>query len=230
MGSSGDAPAIDLRSLREDVVEGVFFSIAGSATTIYNDIDKIMLSRLADLAATGVYAAAYRVDRRNHDPRPLARGGRLPAVLPQGTVGLAATYPYARSLIAKTSLYGLLASAGLWVLAPVLPHVLGTKYEAVVPAVRWLALIPLLRSIHSFLADSLSGAGYQRTRTGIQVLVALLNVVSNLIILPRYSWRGAAWTSVGCDGLLVILFWVTVHYRHRVQQFGTVRATVSGLR
>ena len=54
-------PATDLRALREDAAEGVFFSIAGSATTVYNDIDKIMLSRLADLAATGVYAAAYRV-------------------------------------------------------------------------------------------------------------------------------------------------------------------------
>ena len=52
---------MDLRALREDAAEGVFFSIAGSATTVYNDIDKIMLSRLADLAATGVYAAAYRV-------------------------------------------------------------------------------------------------------------------------------------------------------------------------
>jgi O-antigen/teichoic acid export membrane protein len=123
-----------------------------------------------------------------------------------------------------------LASAGLWLLAPVLPHLLGANYQAVVPAVRWLALIPLLRSIHSFLADALSGAGYQRTRTGIQVLVALINMVSNLVILPRYSWRGAAWTSLGCDGLLVILFWLTVHYKHSVQRFGTVHVTVSGLR
>ena len=62
--------------------------------------------------------------------------------------------------------------------APVLPHILGSKYEAVVPAVRWLALIPLLRCIHSFLADALSGAGLQRTRTGIQVFVAVINIGS----------------------------------------------------
>jgi O-antigen/teichoic acid export membrane protein len=68
-------PATDLRALREDVVEGVFFSIAGSATTIYNDIDKIMLSRLADLAATGVYAAAYRVIDVTMTP-PSARSRR----------------------------------------------------------------------------------------------------------------------------------------------------------
>jgi O-antigen/teichoic acid export membrane protein len=108
-----------------------------------------------------------------------------------------------------------LASAGLWLFAPALLVALGPKYEDVVPAVRWLALIPLLRSIHSFLADALSGAGLQRTRTGIQVGVALTNIGLNLIVLPAYSWRGAAWTSLGCDGLLAIAFWTAIRYYTR---------------
>jgi O-antigen/teichoic acid export membrane protein len=215
-------PETNLRALREDVAEGVFFSIAGSATTVYNDIDKIMLSRLADLAATGVYAAAYRVIDVTMTPIRSLAAAAYPRFFRKGVGGMVQTYPYALSLIAKTAIYGSLASAGLWLLAPVLPHVLGSKYEAVVPAVRWLALIPLLRCIHSFLADALSGAGLQRVRTGIQVLVALINIVGNLIILPRYSWRGAAWTSLGCDGLLVAVFWSTAFYYYRRQQYLTV--------
>ena len=208
-------PATDLRALREDVTEGVFFSIAGSAATVYNDIDKIMLSRLADLAATGVYGAAYRVIDVTMTPVRSLAAAAYPQFFRKGAGGMAATYRYALSLIAKTALYGLLASAGLWLLAPALPHVLGSRYEAVVPAVRWLALIPLLRCVHSFLADALSGAGLQRARTAIQASVAVVNVVANLIILPRYSWRGAAWTSLGCDGLLVVVFWSTArYYRH----------------
>jgi O-antigen/teichoic acid export membrane protein len=208
-------PATDLRALREDVTEGLFFSIAGSAATVYNDIDKIMLSRLADLAATGVYGAAYRVIDVTMTPVRSLAAAAYPRFFRKGAGGMVATYPYALSLIAKTALYGFLASAGLWLLAPALPHVLGSRYEAVVPAVRWLALIPLLRCIHSFLADALSGAGLQRSRTAIQASVAVVNVVANLIILPRYSWRGAAWTSLGCDGLLVVVFWFTArHYRH----------------
>ena len=69
----------------------------------------------------------------------------------------------------------------------------------------------MLRCFHTFLADALSGAGLQRVRTGIQVAVALLNIGLNLVILPRWSWRGAAWTSLGCDGLLVVVFWLTAH-------------------
>jgi O-antigen/teichoic acid export membrane protein len=208
-------PATDLQALREDVTEGVFFSIAGSAATVYNDIDKIMLSRLANLAATGVYGAAYRVIDVTMTPVRSLAAAAYPQFFRKGAGGMAATYPYALSLIAKTTLYGLLASAGLWLLAPALPHVLGSSYEAVVPAVRWLALIPLLRCIHSFLADALSGAGLQPVRTSIQASVAVVNVVANLVILPRYSWRGAAWTSLGCDGLLVVVFWFAArYYRH----------------
>jgi O-antigen/teichoic acid export membrane protein len=209
-------PVVDLQALREDAAEGVFFSVSGSATTIYNDIDKIMLSRLAELAATGLYSAAYRVIDVTMTPVRSLAAAAYPHFFRKGLDGMARTYPYALSLIAKTSIYGAITSAGLWLTAPILPYILGHQYQAVVPAVRWLALIPLLRCIHSFMADSLSGAGLQRIRTGIQVFVAFINIGVNVVVLPRYSWRGAAWTSLGCDGLLVAIFWSTAfHYRRQ---------------
>jgi O-antigen/teichoic acid export membrane protein len=206
------APHIDLAALREDAAEGVLFSIAGSATTVYNDIDKIMLSKLSDLFATGVYAAAYRVIDVSMTPIRSLAAAAYPRFFLNGLDGLAATYRYALTLIAKTAIYGSAASAGLWLSAPLLPILLGSKYAAVAPAVRWLALIPFLRCVHSFLADAFSGAGLQHVRTAIQVLVAILNTAANFVILPRYSWRGAAWVSLGCDGLLVIAFWLSAFY------------------
>jgi O-antigen/teichoic acid export membrane protein len=208
-------PETDLTALREDAGEGVFFSIAGSATTVYNDIDKIMLSQLADLASTGVYAAAYRVIDVSMTPIRSLAAAAYPRFFRKGMDGIGATYAYALALMAKTAIYGSAASAGLWLLAPILPHILGPKYDAVVPAVRWLALIPFLRCLHSFLADALSGAGLQRARMTIQIAAALINIALNLVILPRYSWRGAAWTSLGCDGLLVAMFWFAALYYRR---------------
>jgi O-antigen/teichoic acid export membrane protein len=205
-------PKTDLTALREDAAEGVFFSIA---TTVYNDIDKIMLSKLADLASTGVYAAAYRVIDVSMTPIRSLAAAAYPRFFRKGMDGVGATYAYALALMAKAAVYGSAMSAGLWLFAPILPHILGSKYDAVVPAVRWLALIPFLRCLHSFLADALSGAGLQRARMAIQVVAAVINIALNLIILPRYSWRGAAWTSLGCDGLLVAMFWFTVLYYRR---------------
>jgi O-antigen/teichoic acid export membrane protein len=206
-------PRINFRALGEDVAEGVYFSTAGAAATIYNDIDKIMLSRLADLASTGVYAAAYRVIDVSVTPIRSLAAAAYPRFFERGVKGIAASYQYAQLLIAKTAMYGAVVSASLWMLAPALVTILGPKYQAVVPAVRWLALIPFLRCFHSFLADALSGAGFQRTRTALQVLVAVTNIALNLVVLPKYSWRGAAWTSLACDGMLVVVFWwANLHY------------------
>jgi len=208
-------PRIQLTALREDVGEGVFFSIGSSATTVYNDIDKVMLSKLSDFASTGIYGAAYRIIDVSMSPVRSLVGAAYPEFFRRGANGMNATYRYARSLISKSIIFGAVTFFGLWLCAPVLPHILGHQYEAAIPALRWLALIPFLRCIHVFLGDALSGAGFQRTRTGIQVFIALVNVGLNLLILPRYSWRGAAWTSLGCDAILMALFWAAVLYHVR---------------
>ena len=199
-------PKLQLSSLREDLSEGLFFSISTSATSIYNDVDKIMLGRFSDFVSTGIYSAAYRLIDVSMTPVRSLVSAAYPVFFKKGVGGIAATYPYAKSLIFKASMYGTAISASLWICAPILPLVLGRQYILAVPALRLLAPIPLLRCFHVFLADSLSGAGFQRTRTAIQVGVGLINVVANLFILPRFSWRGAAWTSVACDGLLVVVF------------------------
>jgi O-antigen/teichoic acid export membrane protein len=78
----------------------------------------------------------------------------------------------------------------------------------------WLAPIPLLRACHYFLADALTGAGHQRARSVVQIVVAAVNVLLNLWIIPIYSWEGAAWTSLGCDALLALgLLWAIIRIR-----------------
>jgi O-antigen/teichoic acid export membrane protein len=219
-------PRVQLTSLREDISEGIFFSISTSATSIYNDVDKIMLGRLSDFVSTGIYSAAYRIIDVSMTPVRSLVSAAYPQFFKKGVGGMRATYPYAKSLIYKASLYGVAISVGVWLFAPVLPSLLGKQYLAAVPALRWLALIPFLRCFHVFLADSLSGAGYQRTRTAIQVIVGVINVGLNLVILPRYSWRGAAWTSLACDATLVLVFWLAALYLFRHQTSSPV-ATVS---
>jgi len=94
----------------------------------------------------------------------------------------------------------LLAGAG------VVPLVLGREYRLTSEALRWLAVLPLLKAVHSFLADVLTGAGYQALRTAISVGVAVFNVGINMWIIPAYSWRGAAWSSIASDALLLSAF------------------------
>jgi len=208
-------PKIDMRALREDAKEGVYFSISTSAQTVYNDIDKTMLAKLSDFAATGIYAAAYRIIDVSLTPVRSLVAAAYPEFFRIGTEGITKTFPYAKKLIYRSSIYGLANFVLLILFAPLLPHILGPKYIAAAPAMQWLALIPLLRCVHLFLADALSGAGYQRMRTIVQAGIAIFNIALNLLILPRWSWRGAAWTSLASDAVLALTLWLVVRYYWR---------------
>jgi len=56
----------------------------------------------------------------------------------------------------------------------------------------------------------LTGAGLQRYRTAGQVAAVVLNFLLNLWLIPAYSWRGAAWSSLATDGALGVMIWMTL--------------------
>jgi O-antigen/teichoic acid export membrane protein len=104
----------------------------------------------------------------------------------------------------------LLACVALFVGAPIVPHLLGPEYARTTVALRWLSPLPLLKTLHYFVADSLTGAGLQGLRTALQVGVAVFNILLNLWLIPAHSWRGAAWSSLASDGMLAATLWTAV--------------------
>jgi O-antigen/teichoic acid export membrane protein len=205
-------PEFDLPSLIADVREGIYFSVGAAAATIYNDIDKVMLSGYS-FAEVGIYAAAYRIIDVSMTPVRALVSAAYPHFFRYGVGGMRPAYAYARTQIGRACLYSVVLGPALWIGAPLLPHLVGASYAQTVPALRWLAFLPLIRSVHSFLADSLSGAGLQGLRCAIQVAVAAVNVGLNLLILPRYGWLGATWTSLASDGLLLLSLWIAVQFK-----------------
>jgi O-antigen/teichoic acid export membrane protein len=204
-------PRFDLRGLGSEAREGTFFSVSLSAQTIYNDIDKAMLARLATLAATGVYAAGYRVVDIAFLPIGAVISASYARFFQHGVLGVRATARYARRLLRLGVAWGLLAGVGLYLLAPTLPLILGGEYRDSVGAVRWLAVLPLLKAVHYFGANALTGAGHQGVRTAIQLGIALANVLLCFWLIPLYSWPGAAAATLASDGLLAVGMWVAVY-------------------
>jgi O-antigen/teichoic acid export membrane protein/glycosyltransferase involved in cell wall biosynthesis len=207
-------PRTDTVSLIGDAREGCLFSISTSAQTIYNDIDKTMLARLSTLSATGAYGAAYRIIDTSLTPLRSLVSAAYPQFFRLGVDGVGATYGYAKRLIRKALIFGIADFLALVLLAPLIPVILGPRYADVVAALRLLALIPIMRCVHWFLADALSGANAQGIRTAAQVGVAVLNIGLNFLILPRWSWQGAVWTSLVSDAVLLAVLYILV--RHKV--------------
>ena len=183
--------------------EGFYFSASMSAQTIYNDIDKTMLARLGTLEAAGIYGAAYRLIDVTFVPIQSLLAAAYPNFFRTGVAGISATLGYARRLVWGALAYSVAACLAILLFAGVVPLILGPEYLFTAEALRWLALLPVLKVLHYFLSDSLTGAGHQGVRTCIQGGVALFNVLINLWIIPAYSWRGAAWSSIASDALLV---------------------------
>jgi O-antigen/teichoic acid export membrane protein len=91
--------------------------------------------------------------------------------------------------------------------APLAPYLLGHTFSQSVDAIRWLCFIPLFRAFHLSAGDAMVGAGYQRYRLGAQGVAAASNFGANLYLIPRFSWRGAAFASLLTDGGLALLCW-----------------------
>lgn len=210
------SPRLSLRHLRSDLLEGFYFSVSLSATTIYDNIDKTMLVRLSTFGAAGLYAAAYRAVDFSFQPVRALLASTYPRFFQHGTEGLTGTRRLAKRLLPFAAVYAFLAGIVLILAAPLLPVLLGHDFRASVEALRLLSPLVLFRSVHYFFADVLTGAGFQGLRSGLQVLVAGLNVVLNLWLIPVYSWRGAAWASLVCDGSLAVgMFAVVAVLGHR---------------
>jgi O-antigen/teichoic acid export membrane protein len=186
-----------------EIREGLYFSVSQSAQTIYNDIDKAMLARLSTLEATGIYGAAYRIVDVSFTPVASVLAAAYPNFFRIGVDGVPATLRYAKPLIIRALGYATFVTLILLAGAGAIPLILGAQYRLTVEALRWLAVLPLLKAVHFFLADAITGAGHQALRMGINASVAVFNVLINLWIIPAYSWRGAAWSSIASDGLLV---------------------------
>jgi O-antigen/teichoic acid export membrane protein len=196
-----------LGRIRRELREGLWFSTSLSAQTIYNDVDKTMLARLATLDAVGIYAAAYRLIDVAFLPIRALLAAAYPGFFRHGEDGIPGSFRFALRLVPKPLLYSAAVAVGIMLAAPLVPHILGPQYGRTSEALRWLSLLPLLKTLHYFAADALTGAGHQALRTLMQVIVAGFNVLVNLLIIPTHSWRGAAWSSLASDGLLAAALW-----------------------
>jgi O-antigen/teichoic acid export membrane protein len=215
-------PSFSLRLFIERGWEGFIFAITGSTSSVYNDVDKVILAHQGMNIANGIYTMAYRVIDVSTMPVRSIHAAAFPRFFRYGASaeGLSATRKFAGKILKRTSALSLGLALAMVVAAPLIPFVIGKQFAASVSALRWLSLIPLFRSIHIIAGDALSSAGYQNYRLGAQAGIAVMNFVMNIYLIPRYSWHGAAWASLASDGLLAILMWGTVFILER-RKIGT---------
>lgn len=221
-------PRIQLSLVSPSVREGFHFASAQAAQTVYTSIDKTMLARLGTVEAAAIYAVAERFIEAAMLPVRSLAAAAYPEFFRRGVQGVTSSYQFARNILRRSVAYGVAVGAALFLSAGLVPLIMGAAYADSCIALRWLCLLPVIKSIHFFLTDTLTGANYQWQRSSIQILVAFLNVILNLVLIREFSWRGAAWSSTLTNGALMLALYLIINWHlHREPQAVRMSASLA---
>lgn len=204
-----------MRLKGRDVKEGLLYSFALSSQNVYNDIDKTMLARLESVGSAGVYSAAFRIIDMAYAPIRSISAAAFPLFFREGEAGLVSALRLTRRIAPAVLIVGSLAAIGSVVLAPMAPLLLGADYESAIGIIRLLAPLILLRGLTFLAADTLTGCGRQRFRTGTQISVAVVNVCLNLVLIPHLGILGAVVATLVCEFLLAAILWSHIYVARR---------------
>ena len=203
-------PAFSALLLRRRTGEGFVFALSYSTTGAYNDVDKAMLGHYGMNAANGIYSVAYRLIGVCTMPAASVQAAAFPRFFRRGVDGIRSTAEYSIQIVKRTAPLSLLCTAAMLLAAPIIPRLLGRGFGESVLALRWLCLLPVFRSFHLAAGDAVTAAGFQKLRLVSQVVAAAFNFGINLYLIPHYSWRGAAWSSLATDGMLAVFNWTVL--------------------
>lgn len=205
-------PRPDFSTIKSDTKQGLFFSIATSASNINANLDKTMLASMSTLTATGIYGSAYRFIEVGSIVLVSLFGVTYPKFFQHGASGLRGSFNFACRLLPFILGFGVVSLLGYWVFAPLVPVILGDEYTEAIVTLRWLAPLPFIVAFQWLAADTLTGAGFQKVRSGVQVSAAVLNAGLNIWLIPRYSWQGAVWATLVSDSLRMVCLWLIVAF------------------
>ncbi len=190
------------RFAREDLREGLSYAVSGASFYVYNDIDKTFLVANGFVSAAGFYGAAYRLIEVMTAPLRAVNTAALPRFFSAGCLGVKEVRRVMLRVLVPSASFSLVSGLLVFFFQGLAGSLLGREYGAAGQVLRYLCFIPLIRSLHYAFGNALTGLGSQWIRTSIQIGAAAFNVLVNIYLIPRFSWHGAAASSVATELLL----------------------------
>ncbi|MGU3291656.1 oligosaccharide flippase family protein [Williamsia sp. M5A3_1d] len=212
-GGLGFRPAkrIEVWRWSEMLREAFPLSIGFALTVLLTKIDIPLLSKLDSFDAVGHYAIAYKFS-------DLVSMIGIAVTTPLVTV-LVASWPERldefrgrmRDAAVLTTLLGGMAVIGIWpAAAPLIRLLYGTDYADADNATRLLVLGAGLSSFTLLGVMTLVSTGRLRTFPIIAGFGLALNVIANIVLIPRMSFEGSAVATVGTEIVMCVLIWAAV--------------------
>jgi O-antigen/teichoic acid export membrane protein len=209
---------LDRKLLREMLYYGLFIVLGGLGVNVMLMIDRVMLSGEQGLKAAGIFIIAMYIVGVMEIPRRALGQISIPviakALRDHDTAHLHTMYQ-------KSALHQLIAGAMMFLLIwcnidaifGLLPK--GDIYGQGKSVVLALALAKLFDMSNGLSAEIITYSRHFRFATYFVLLMAAFNIGANWLLIPVYSYNGAAWatalTTLIYSTLRVVFIWRNFH-------------------
>lgn len=192
--------------LRNYAVYGYPIAASLALTVVLASTDRFLLAAFLDEAAVGAYHAGYSIANRTLDVLFLWLGaaGQPALVMALERGGLDKLKTAAREQLSTFLLIGLPAAAGVALVARPLAEVLiGEELRGAAASVTpWIALSALLYGLTAYYFGQAFTLGKKTKHLLVAMAIpAGMNVMLNLILVPRFGLIGAAWATAASFAL-----------------------------
>jgi O-antigen/teichoic acid export membrane protein len=195
---------------RRDLRDTLSFAAALLSFSVHEDADKILMVRLAEPATAGLYAAAYRAVQVAMAPLRALQAASHRRFLEHDPTRRGEHVQRSATFTAAGAGYGCVAAVAVFLVAPLLPVVLGSAYAGSVDMVRLLAGLVLLRGLGMFCFNGLMGLRAHGARLMIVASAAGVALAGCALLIPTWSWRGAVGATLVAELVFLALSWAAL--------------------
>jgi O-antigen/teichoic acid export membrane protein len=219
---------LDLKFWKPTIKEASFFGISSILVVIYFYIDSVMLSIMVGNTAVGIYNAAYRL---------VLVLVFIPSILVTAIFPLMSQhFESSKNLLKleyeKSVKYLFIVSTfifiyGLIFADKIILIMYGESYSTSIAALQALIFVVPIIFLTYLFGNILGAVNKQRVVTIVACSNALLNVVLNLILIPKFSYIGASIATVATEGLgFILMFSYISRYLFKISVTQNILKTI----
>jgi O-antigen/teichoic acid export membrane protein len=155
------------RIVREELPQGLYFSIPFILHAVRQNADLLVLSLVASAEIVSSYSLARRMLESSYLAVEALNRLLYPVLARAASDGLHNAVSRVRKVLMAASVIGIATAVAMYLLAPVLPYIFGHDYVSLVPFVRILCWLVVLLGVRSVALEALGAAGYQAQRATV---------------------------------------------------------------
>lgn len=161
------------RIVREELPQGLYFSIPFILRAVRQNADLLVLSLVASAEIVSSYSVARRMLESSYLAIEALNRLIYPGSAKAAAGGLHNAVGRVRKVLAAAAAIGVATAVALYALAPLLPWIFGRDYVSLVPFVRILCWVVVPLGIWAVAMEALGASGHQKQRAMVMGLGSL---------------------------------------------------------